>query len=353
MKSFRLLLSIILAVYMTGMGCLVNAQEANTSAINVTIAPVQYASVNGDVGKFRALNWMKDGGDAGISDITFLKQINKDTTLEAQGSAFLKTDNNKGYMLLKKGDLAFLKIDYNAYRKYFDGTGGVYPNEIISGAGHTDYGKIPSQYQGAKPNSPDLQMDVSFFKLEAGLGPVSDPFFDVAYEHNSKDGNKSLLQWAPLYPSIGATPQTNSASYKKIAPAWASINNYTDTITLKEKKDFAGITFKADQHVEVDYNHSKTYMQYLNFPNTVGTTYQNQLNTVDDSPNAKLFGSGVRAEKWMLNDKTFTALGYHFSHINATDVMQRMAYSSTSLGGVLTARPTSSSSSGLSHSKSS
>lgn len=341
MRSFRLLLSIVLAVYMTGAGNLIVAQETNTSPLSITLSPLQYASVNGNVGKFRALNWMKDGGDAGISDITFIKQINKDISLEAQGSVFAKTDNYSGHLTLKDGDLAFLKIDYKAFRKYYDGTGGVYPYEVISGAGHTDYGKIPDQYQAAKTISPDLQMDISFFKLEAGLGPIMDPFLDLAYEHNSKDGNKSLLQWVYTYPNLSGVPQTNSASYKKIGPAWAAINDTSDTITLKEKKEFAGITFKGEQKAEIDYNHSLTYMQYLN--DTVGGS-QNQLNTVNDYPTAKLFGSGVRAEKWMFNDNTYASLGYHYSHTRATDLMQRSAYTSPTLGGALTALPTNSAS---------
>ncbi|MBF0489034.1 MAG: hypothetical protein HQL15_00265 [Candidatus Omnitrophica bacterium] len=350
MRSLRVILSIAITVYLSGIGNLVVFAQETTPALSVTVAPVQYASVNGSVAKFRALNWTKDGGDAGISDITFLKQINKDISIEAEGSAFLKTNNNTGHLLLKKDDLAFLQIDYNAFRKYYDGTGGVYPYEINTSSTsdlttYVDYGKIPDQYQAAQPSSPDLQMDVSFFKLEAGLGPVNDPFLDVAYQHNSKDGNKSLLQWVYAYPSLNGTPKTVSQSYRKIGPAWAAVNNYTDTVTLKEKKEIAGITFKGVQTAEFDYNHSLTYMQYLN--DTVSGS-QNQLNTVYDNPDAKLFGSGVRAEKWMLNDKTFAALGYHYSHIHSTDILQRMVYTSATLGGVATALPTNSSASGWS-----
>ncbi len=323
MKILRLLLSITVASWMTGVGQFALAQETNTSPFSITLSPVQYASVNGNVGKFRALNWMKDGGDAGISDIAFKREINKDTSLEVEGSAFAKTDNYDGHLVLLKGDLAFLQIDYKAFRKYYDGTGGIYPYEVITAG--VDYGKIPNSAQGAQPNSPNLQMDISYFKLEVGLGPITDPFLDVAYEHNSKDGDKSLLSWG--YAFVTGQSSTNAA--RKISPTWEEFNSYTDKVTLKEKKDIAGITFKADQKAEIDYNHSLASVQYLNL--TTGAI-PNELFTYQENPDAKLFGTGVRMEKWMLNDNTYAALGYHFNHTHAEDTFQELIYKTS--GGI-------------------
>ena len=303
MRSLRLLFSIALAAYMTGAWDFVLAQETDTSPFSITIEPVQYAAVKGNIGKFEALNWMPNGANAGVSDISFIKDINKDISLEADGSVFPKTDDNTGHLTLKDGDLAFLKVDYNAFRKYFDNTGAVYRD--------TTTATIPASEQGVKANSPDLQLDISYFKLEAGLGPISDPFLDVSYQHNSKDGDKSLLQWAPAY--VGAV-------YRKIGPSWESVDDTTDIVTLKENKELAGITIKGEQSAEVDYNHSTTYMQYLNSPIAI----PGQLNTENESPDAKLFGAGVRFEKWMHNDNTFASFGYHYNHTHDTDLMQNL-----------------------------
>jgi len=91
---------------------------------------------------------------------------------------------------------------------------------------------------------------------------------------------------------------------------------------MKEKKEFAGVTFKADQKAEFDYNNNIQYLPYLN--STMGTPSSfNQVRTVNDSPDAKLFGAGLRAEKWMLNDNTFAALGYHYNQNHDTDMFQR------------------------------
>jgi hypothetical protein len=300
MKTLRCVLAVALAIYMTGAWNLVLAQETDPSAFSLTLAPLQYANVKGNIGKFEALNWMPNGGDAGISDISFVKDINKNISLDVQGSVFPKTDNNDGHLILQDGDVAFLKIDYNAFRKYFDNTGAVYRD--------TTTATIPTAEQGVKANSPDLQMDISYFKLEAGLGPISDPYLDIIYQHNSKDGDKSLLQWAPAY--VGAT-------YRKIGPAWQSVDDTSDIVTLKENKEIAGVTVKAEQTAEVDYNHNVSYMQYLNY-----VTVPGELNTEDESPDAKLFGAGVRFEKWMHNDNTFASFGYHYNHTHDTDLMQ-------------------------------
>lgn len=305
MKSIRLLLSLVVASYMTGVGNLGLAQDTSASPFSITLEPVQYAAVKGNVGKFEALNWMPNGADEGVTNITFLKDINKNISLDIQGSAFPNSKNYDDELILKDGDLAFLKINYKAFRKYFDNTGGVYPD--------TNVVAEPASSQRVKANSPDLQTDIGFFRLEAGLGEISDPFLDVVYQHNSKDGDKSLLQWAPAY--VGAL-------YRKIGPAWQSVNDYSDIVTLKEKKDVAGITIKGQQSAEVDYNHHVAYMQYLS---NTSTASQTQLSSENEYMDAKLFGSGVRFEKWMLNDKTFAALGYHYNHTHSTELMQNEA----------------------------
>ncbi|MBF0503564.1 MAG: hypothetical protein HQL14_00540 [Candidatus Omnitrophica bacterium] len=318
MRSLRILLTLTVASWMTGIGQFTWAQES-TAPFSITLSPVvQYAYVKGNVGKFQALNWMKEGGNAGIGDITFVKSINKDISLSVEGSAFEKTDDYTAHLTLTKGDLAFLQIDYNAFRKYYDNTGAVYPN----------YGTTAGQnvVSGAHANSPDLQIDISYFKLEAGLGPMTDPFIDLTYEHDSKDGYKSMEAWGSATSSLGS---------RNIAPAWMGVNDTIDRITLKEKKDVAGVTLKGDQKIEVDYNHNQTIMPGLNYNPASSITQV----TYGQYPDAKLFGSGVRAEKWMLNDKTFVALGYHYNRIHDTDLTQVLSQTINS-SGVVTATGT-------------
>ena len=357
MKSLRLLLAIAVATYMTGAGNLLLAQETNASPFSVTLAPLQYAEVKGNIGKFEALNWMPNGAVEGGS-ISFVKDINKDISLSIEGSEYTNDDGN-GQLILKDGDKAFLQIDYNAFRKYYDGTGGVYPDIIpadtdtnsTTHATHTyPAAGIPAAEQGTQSNSPDLQMDISYFKLEAGLGPISDPFIDLSYEHNSKNGDKSLLQWAPAYNLTDSFPAAGTPTQREIGPSWMGVNDTVDTVTLKEKKDFAGITFKGDQTAEVDYNNNSTYMQYLS-PDSVTSSGigDNALHTETESPDAKLFGSGVRAEKWMFNDNTYAALGYHYNHVHDTDTMQTLTQEPELVSGVLTLVPTSMTGWNISH----
>lgn len=308
MKSLRVLIALALVMYMTGAWNFVLAQETETSPFSITLAPVQFANVKGNIGKFEAINWMPNTSVEGISNVTFVKDINKNVSLDVEGSEY-SNDNGTAHLTLKDGDWAFLKIDYNAFRKYYDNTGGVFYDQV-SGT------PWPAQFSGVKANSPDLQMDISFFKLEAGLGPVSDPFFDVIYQHNSKDGEKSLTKWAYTY----ITP---SNLYRKIAPSWESVNNTSDKITVTEKKEIAGITIKGSQNAEFDYNHNNAYMQYL-YNGSTTPSFQNELYSQNEYPDAKLLGAGVRFEKWMHNDSTFAGFGYHFNHTANTELMQNM-----------------------------
>jgi len=335
MRSLRILLSVVLATYMTGANTF--AQESSTSSFSINLEPVQYASVKGNVAKFEALNWMPSGDDGGISNITFIKDINKNLSLDLEGIAFPSSNNYDDELILKNGDLSFLKINYKAFRKYFDGTGGSYHDLIpayTSGSGGTAHtfpaAYIPGSEQGV--NVADLHVDISYFKLEAGLGEISDPFLDVSYEHNVKDGNKSLLQWTPAYNNAYWAATSKTSTYREIGPSYQSVDDTTDIVTLKEKKDIAGVTIKGEQTAEVDYNHNITYMPYLS-PDT-SATIQNQLRIQDESPNAKLFGSGVRFEKWMLNDSNFVGFGYHYNHTRDSDGLQNEEENSVT--GVIT-----------------
>ena len=317
MKNLRSLITIIAV----GLGVIIIGHKlaiAQENPISITVEPIVYAAVKGNADKFRALNWMKDGANGGIINAAFVKQINKDTSLEVEASGFPKTEDYKDDLLLRKGDLGFLRINYKSFRKYYDNKGGVYSGQATVGT-----------FNGTKAQTPDsLQMDISFFKLEAGLGSIDDPNLDVAYEHNAKDGSKSLLQWTPVYFGSG------SGQYRKIGPSWETVDSTIDTITLKEKKEIGGITIKGEQRAEIDYNHNFTTMQYLGMPPVVlASPIPNQRLTQESYPDAKLFGSGVRVEKWMFNDKTFAGFGYHYNHTHTTELMQNRAFNSVT--GVL------------------
>lgn len=315
MRNLRLLItmSVIGAGGIFVGHCPVSAQD--TVPISITVKPIQYAAVKGNVDKFRELTGIKDGANAGVSNITFIKNINKDISVDLEASGFVKTEDYDDHLILRDGDLAFLRIDYKSFRKYYDNTGGVYKDAI----GGTPF---PASLSGVKADSPDLQMDISYFKLETGLGPMSDPDLDVAYEHDVKDGAKSLLMWSDATPS-GNTPLGTNPG-EKIGPSWQKINDTVDTVTLKEKKVVAGVTFKAEQRAEIDYNHNFRTSQFITTDTSEPSN--NQKLTQEAFPDAKLFSSGVRGEKWILNDKTFLGLGYHYTHIHATELMRTQQF---------------------------
>lgn len=308
MKILRSSVAITVAVFTMGPNYGALAQETNVSPFSITLAPLQYVHVKGNVDKFRALNWTKAGYEGGISDAVFIKQINKDVSLDVEGSMFPKTNNYDDELILKDGDLAFLKINYKSFRKYFDKTGGVYKD-----------GGFPASLSGVKAKSPDLKLDISYLKLEAGLGQITDPFLDVAYEHNLKDGHKSLLMWTDATP-LGVA----AGNGKKLGPSWQDIYDTVDRVTLKEKKKVAGITIKGQQQVEIDYNHHLKNARFLtNDPSaSLGQTLIQEA-----FPDAKIFSSGISGEKWMFNDKTFASLGYHYSHIHATELLRNQELS--------------------------
>ena len=250
----------------------------------------RYASVDGDIENFRAHHWMTDGWAWGIKDLTFERKSSNGAFMSFEGSAIPDQNDIVTKFSLNKENLGFLNVDYGAFRKYYDGTGGIYYKF--------------TQPQANELNR-DLRMDIGHLLVEMGTAPSDTSEIGLMYERHSKDGQKSRLSW-------GAVKE--NATTRNIAPSWQDIDEITDIVALKGKNEVAGFTVNGEQRFE--FVQADLFREERNLSPTSKTAADKKIRQQTQEPKADVMTTTLRGERWFLNDKTFVSLGYRYSLIN-------------------------------------
>lgn len=259
------------------------ADDASTDGWDTfELMPYRSVSVKGDAAKFRALNWMNDGVTGGIEDMTFNGEMGEGGHLLFEGHA-IPGDNNFGAGLkLTKGNGGYITMDYGNFRKWYDVYGGFFSNFT---------GSSSIQRLAADP-----KMDIGHFSFEIGSNSnilETAPGVSLSYDHDTKDGIKSRLTWGSVVQGVT----------RKINPSWEEVSDVTDTISLKGNTEVAGINLSGQQRVEFSGGRS--------FREDNSTT---SLRSYAQEPQTKQLVSSVKADRWVIDDKTYVAFAYQFHH---------------------------------------
>ena len=254
------------------------------------VLPAQVAMVSGDYHKYEAMNWQNRGYSGGVKDLSIHYTSGDDVTIDASGSGILENGDYKGAYSMKKKDVGYVDVDFKQFRKYYDTYGGI--------------------YQGWSPSlSRDLFLDIGHFGIEAGITIPDLPNISVYYDHNYKDGSKSMLDWGS---AAGITT-------KKIIPAWKEIKESVDTFGIKGDYTEKGYHFTGDQRWEISTDKTKDVEPTVSSATGPGNEIR-QYFTTDTTVMTTMLG----ADKWYLNDKVFASSAYRFEHLK-NDQVQRLA----------------------------
>jgi hypothetical protein len=94
----------------------------------------------------------------------------------------------------------------------------------------------------------DLGLDIGRAWIQAGLTLPNWPRIVVGYEHQYRDGSKSMLSWGEVSPS----GEFGDPSNRNIYPAFQDIDEHTDVFQLGLSYDVSGFhledTFRAELH---------------------------------------------------------------------------------------------------------
>ena len=267
---------------------------AEEPKLTLTPEPIRYAFVEGDLTRFKAFNWMREGYVGGVKQFSMNYENDKEgIASEGEGHAIVDENDIDGVITVKKKDLGFVKVDYSSFRKYYDRTGGTY---------------MPFGRFRTITTDRDLVMNMGNFEVEAGLTIPEWPELTFAYERETKWGTKSSLTWASVRES-GVT--------RKTSPTWKEIDEVVHNFILKAHKDLWGFSVKGEQRWELDG--ASTRRQERQFSDTLAAV-DSKIRTQEQDPSADLSSTTVELERWFFNDKAFFSTGYRLGNVSAKEV---------------------------------
>lgn len=285
---------------------------------SIDLMPVKTVDVKGDASKYRALNWQDTQTQFGINDLKMHAKYGKDVNVTFEGGAILGNEDYKGKLMLTRGEAGYLGIDYKTYRKYFETAGGYFP--FTTANMRLNYLPFPNP-----------TLDIGHFGLEIGRGSSADPSLSLGYEHDTKNGDKSTLNWGQVKDNAFGTA---TSQQRKIFPSFYRIDNTTDTVKLKGKTDYKGFTLKGEQ--KYSFFDGNTLNQEKSFSNADAITASaNMIRQQIIKPQTKELSTTMRAERWMMDDKTFFSFGYRYGHMKNTVIETERDY--TALANFTTA----------------
>lgn len=250
---------------------------------------VSWTAVSGDRAQFRDLEWQPEGWNGGAEQFGFHQRLPDGRSVSLDGHAGL--DDYKLALDLRKPDLGFARLNFEQFRKYYNDSGGY-------AAAFT-----PSLYRLGN----DLHLDVGRAAFELGLTLPDLPRIVLGYEHQYRDGAKSMLTWGPVLPPTG-----NFLDIRNFYPGFKEIQEHTHIVTLNVSYETHG--FELENNVRAEFYSSDTVRtDALNVP--VGALFPNVLTRVSEGHRYDQVADTVRVQK-PITDWWFAGAGYRYSWLD-------------------------------------
>ena len=274
--------------------CGLEARAAELQAdANVTGEPVRYSFVEGDDEKFSAHHWVKENYAGGVSDVSVDSKLWDGWQVSTGGHALIDENDLSGNFLLKKDSIGYFLLDYDEFRKYYDGTGGVY-----------------YRFETLKVNETDkvLALNIGHLRLETGLMLEDLPKVTLAYEREFKDGAKSRLTWTAVREGIVT---------RNIGPAWQDIDEVVDIFEIKADHEMAGFNLNGEQRWEFVRTQTSREEKSLS---TEAIPANHKIRVQDQEPETNLMTTTGGIERWFFDERAFASAGYRFAHMRNREI---------------------------------
>ncbi|HZM04107.1 MAG TPA: c-type cytochrome domain-containing protein [Candidatus Saccharimonadales bacterium] len=179
-------------------------------------------SVHGNEGKFRELEWTRDGLSGGVKSFALEESISPDEKFSAEGH-YLSADQDAQLKLaFTQDEVGFIHAGFEQWRKYTENGGGYDP--IVA----------PSEFM---VNS-NLFLTEGRGWIDFGLAPPNWPVITLGYEYQYRNGAESTLDWGYV-------------QGENIYPATTSIDEATHIVKLDVSGERAGWEFAESARVEI------------------------------------------------------------------------------------------------------
>lgn len=144
--------------------------------------PVRFLEVRGDLGRFREHHWQDDGLGGGLDELTY-RETKGDRTVSVTARALAGNYDFGLTFDVRKRDRGFIRGGVEQFRRWTDDSGGYY--------GLFDPSVAVPQFSLGR----ELYLDIGRAWIDLGLTLPDWPEIILGYEHQWRDGSKSLLQW--------------------------------------------------------------------------------------------------------------------------------------------------------------
>jgi mono/diheme cytochrome c family protein len=260
------------------------AETARAPAVFFITPTVRYLSVTGDRGKFREDWGQKDGFSAGYENFELRQPVGKDSELSVEGRAMFDQSDYRVTLGLSRADAGFVRGGYEAYRKYFDDSGGYYrPFDA------------PPPALGR-----DLHLDIGRAWFDAGLTLPNLPRIVVGYEYQFKEGDMATLQWGPEM-------DTNFVT-RSIRPSVKRLDEQTHILKLDATHEIAGVSFEDNFRAEFyDLKTTREHQGYF-FDSSDGAVHKESYDHFQAA-------NSLSAEK-QVRDWLFLSGGYLYTRLD-------------------------------------
>lgn len=261
------------------------------ASLQYTFAPsIGYVTVSGNKAAFREHYWQNNGLTGGLSEFTLSDRLSDGTRVELSARSLLGTEDHEIQLSLQKPDLGFIQLGYDQYRRFYNDRGGYY---------------VPFG-QEAIATGDDLYLDTGRAWIDIGLTLPDWPTIVLGYEHQFRDGQKSMLHWGPVY---GPDP---AAAGKGIFPSTKRIDEETHIVKIDLTHSWRGWSF--DESFRGEFTEFETSREVADFVPT-GTTVAESASRIEEEYDHFSGANIIRAEKsikpwWLLS------AGYLYSDLS-------------------------------------
>lgn len=265
------------------------AVAADGEQFSITVTPAKNVEVKGDENKFRAHNWMDDGFSGGIKDLFFSKEYEDDSMLTFEGHSLPDDNNNEANVKYSNPELGTFNFVYDSFRKYYDNSGGYF---------------YPFSTLQSNDLSKELEMDMQsiFFSYAPVLGDQLSFLF--WYEHHTKDGDKSRLNWAEA---------REGSLQRETTPTYQNIDEKVDIFGVRGETVISGFNVSAEQTYERTDSDNTRYERWLS---TAATPSQRKQRAQNQKPESDIFTTTFQGNRWFGEEDTgYVNMAYRYASI--------------------------------------
>lgn len=168
----------------------------------------------------------------GVDEFHFEKDVGKRGLFRIDGRGIFDNEDYRLRIEYSEPDKGFVRGGITQHRQYYDGSGGWFPGNNL--------------WFDLYDDKFELVRGSAFF--EAGLRLPNIPEITIRYSHDYRDGLTDSTIW-------GGTTLTGGAGLRAIVPAFRSIDEKTDTVSLDVRHTLGKTTFGGAftyQNTDVD-----------------------------------------------------------------------------------------------------